>query len=149
MSEVKPLKCPQCEHELPGLPPERCPACRCLLTFRRNDSFEPGTLTPQRLTWGFWLVFLATPLMAVAAMSPRLSPRKWLGSAVDFLPGQEMVLAGTVIGGALASGYFLARTHAQSRTALTIGTILWALGVLIVYAGLTFMGCLMIMGTSR
>ena len=84
--------------------------------------------------------------MAVGmAMSSQLNMFAWLWKAGLFLSPAQAMMTGIVLGGALASGYLLARTHARNRTTLIVATVLWALGVLVAYAGLAFAGCQIIM----
>ena len=139
--DPSPSKCPACGGPFTEVVGERCPNCGAVL--------EPATERPLWRLY-FWLVFLGTPALALgtAMVGPlvmRLMPR---GFPVPFRAATPL---GIVFLGAAISAYLLARAHSKTaRSArdvigLTIG---YTVGLVIVYAAIAFVGCLVVVGIA-
>lgn len=96
----------------------------------------------------FWLCFLLTPAaVLLVALQPNWFKDAVPGSAGQFLRMMAPIgVVGTFAAGALGAGYCLAKLHAKPRTtAGLIGvTIAFAVGLTVVYVGILFVGCLIL-----
>jgi len=93
------------------------------------------------LLWlAFWLLFLGTPFTPLIneLMSRTLHMR------LQFL-NQGVTLIGGIAGGALGAGFILARLHSHSTTQLVLRGILFSIGILLFYATIAFVGCVVLM----
>ena len=153
--------CPKCGHRFPeGNPdPSGCPSCGELGS--SQQVVEPPPLSGpsgldevqtagERRRWRlcFWLCFLLTPAaVLLAVLLPNLFKNVVPGSGGQF----RRLLApfgvfGTFALGALGGGFCLAKLHAKPRTTagLIAVTIALALGLTVVYVGILYVGCLII-----
>lgn len=100
----------------------------------------------DRLRWRicFWLFFLLTPVATVTLLrnSDRLA--QLLPVPVEFLAG------GMAIAGALSASYCLTKLHVKPRTTggVMAVTIVFTVGIFIVYAGIAFVGCVVALSKS-
>lgn len=154
-----PELCPKCGHRFPeGSPnPSWCPGCGELCTSQQVS--DPPPLSEQlgldqhqtpaeRRRWRlcFWLCFLLTPV-AVLLVGLQATLFRGIGSgpAGQFL--RMMVpfgVVGAFAAGALGAGYCLAKLHAKPRTTAGLigATVAFAVGLAVVYLGILFVGCL-------
>jgi len=156
-----PEVCPKCGHRFPEGSPEhsRCPSCGQLCSSQQVGDPPPLPAQPgldrnqtpaERRRWRlcFWLCFLLSPV-AVLLVGMQTSLLRGIGSgpAAQFL--RMMVpfgVLGTFAAGALGAGYCLAKLHAKPRTTggLIGATVAFAVGLTVVYVGILFVGCLVI-----
>lgn len=96
----------------------------------------------------FWLCFLLTP----AAILLIATQANWLGTIFSGSTSQTLATlapfgaVGTFVIGTIGAAYCLAKFHANTRTrAALVGTIiLYVLGLAAAYAGILFVGCLIL-----
>jgi hypothetical protein len=74
----------------------------------------------------FWAVFLATPVVSLLAIR-----------SGGLLP---ILSIGTISG-----GYVLSKLFARSGTDIFLTTVLFSIGLFVVYAGIAFAGCLVVL----
>ncbi|MDB6022084.1 MAG: hypothetical protein JWQ04_1941 [Pedosphaera sp.] len=98
-----------------------CPWCGC--SFKAADN---GGMTRGWLWALFWAVFLGTPAVTLVSISS--------GAGIPLF-----------ITGAIFSGYILARLFAKNKTASVLMTIVFTGLLLVVYGGIAFAGCLVMM----
>lgn len=104
----------------------------------------------ERRRWRlcFWLCFLLTPAaVLLLALQPNLFKNVIPGSAGQFLRMMAPFgVVGTFAAGALGAGYCLAKLHAKPRTTAGLigATVAFAVGLTVVYVGILFVGCLII-----
>lgn len=114
-----------------------------------SPSFDPDERA-ERARWRiyFWLIFLLTPVATtlfgwggsrMLASLPSFLTRSLNGPMIETL---GVML--TPILGALGAGFCLTRLHAKPRTTLglVVYTVAFGAGMLVVYAAIAFVGCL-------
>jgi hypothetical protein len=109
------------------------------------SSPEPSTPPDRRklLWWAFWLVFLTTPVCVLFAPA--------LASKIHFVRGSGVmglnaILAclGSLIGGAGAAGFILARLTSKTNSDFISRGIAYSMGIAALYLILAFAGCLVV-----
>jgi hypothetical protein len=161
-----PRACPKCGHRFPeGTPdPSWCPGCGELCS--GLEVVEPAPLPPppdfeafqtpaERRRWRlcFWLCFLLTPpAVLVTVVLPNLFRSVAPGFAGQFL---RLLAPAGVLGtfalGALGAGFCLAKLHAKPRTTAGLigATVAFAVGLAVVYVGILFVGCLVLVERTK
>ena len=156
-----PEVCPKCGHRFAEGSPDlsSCPSCGELCSSQRVTNPPPLPEAPalhddqtpaERRRWRFcfWLCFLLTPAaVLLLALQPNVFKNVIPGSAGQFLRMMAPFgVVGTFAAGALGAGYCLAKLHAKPRTTagLTGATVAFAVGLTVVYVGILFVGCLII-----
>jgi len=148
------MNCPHCQQTLPAdHSAANCPSCGAALPSAQAAGGAPETSQPSKRIWWltFAIAFLGSPVLAfLSSMSRAGSLRSLLPPFIARLiprSFQSLMLVSpiplVVFAGALVSGYALARIFAKSRTGVWIGTLLLTLGVLVVYVGIVFVGCVL------
>lgn len=119
-------KCRDCGNDISGAiaaGESVCPNCGCY--FR-----TPVTINRRRI-WGlFWAVFLGTPVLTL----------------VSLRSGQGFLL---LIAGAFVAGGILSRLFTKDSSVDILKSILFGVLVLVVYVGIAFAGCLVVMSGMR
>ena len=149
-----PEVCPKCGHRFPegSLIPNRCPGCGELCSNEQvlGPPLEEVQTRGERRRWRlcFWLCFLLTPAaVLLSVLLAGLFSNSASGSAGQF---QRLLAPFGVFPilalGTLGAGYCLAKLHAKPRTtAGLVGvTVAFAVGLTVVYVGILFVGCLVI-----
>jgi hypothetical protein len=99
----------------------------------------------------FWLLFFATPVLAIGALILGWGSIRPISLLFPLLR-LPLQLASPVILviGAGGSGYFLAKRNTQTVAALIVESIVYAFGILIIYAAIVFVGlsCLAIIAAK-
>jgi len=93
------------------------------------------------LLWlAFWCLFLGAPFIPLInqLMSSQLHIR------LQFL-NQGVTLIGGIAGGALGAGFILARLYSHWTAQLVLRGILFSIGILLFYATIAFVGCVVLM----
>jgi hypothetical protein len=80
----------------------------------------------------FWVAFFGSPILGLLAASARV------GGAILFL----------AIPGAMIAGFSLAKVYTKTPVTFIAIGILFTIGVLAVYLGIMFVGCLVILAHS-
>jgi hypothetical protein len=130
---LKYMNCPHCQGELlENYQETRCPNCGCDLAALQKSTVNPGT--PDKAKWGliFWLAFLGTPILVLLAAGARAR-----GGAL-LIP----------VIGAIVAGFSLAKIYTKTPAAFFAVGIIFTIGVLAIYVGIIFVGCLVVMGHS-
>jgi hypothetical protein len=124
------MNCPHCQTQLPeNHAGETCPACGAMVA---KQSKPPDTTVRDKTVYRvvFWLAFLGSPTLCLLLLSQRA------GGGILFI----------LILGAIVAGFSLAKVYAKSAAALISTGILISFGVVIVYVGILFVGCLYAVG---
>jgi hypothetical protein len=126
------MNCPHCQTELPeNYDGASCPSCgRALLT--QLESKSPNATRQDNLVYWviFWAAFFGAPILCL------LAGLAHAGTMVLFLPFL----------GAIFAGFSLAKIYTKTPGAFVIFGIFYTIGVLVVYVGIIFVGCLAVMG---
>ena len=101
--------------------------------------------TPRKKFWWllFWLSFLGTPAAVALTIFIPDFPNPIAVLLKLPVARQDFLIFGSILSGAMFSGFCLAKIFAKSTTALVIGGICCTLGVIALYVGIFFVGCLM------
>ena len=153
--------CPNCQHEFKTVGQTNFVCYRCGHRWHSREGAAGGddsTETPRdRRRWliWFWILFLLGPFLAVLAVpmvfsatATRAFP-SWLQTVVRET-GPFSVLA-PLIAAALGASFCLVRWRRRetSLAGRITATILFAFGLLILYAGIAFAGCVITMSAAR
>jgi DNA-directed RNA polymerase subunit RPC12/RpoP len=126
------MNCLHCQTELPeNYGGTSCPSCgHDILT--QSESKSPNvTRQDKSVYWGiFWITFFGAPILCL------LAGLAHAGSGFLFLP----------ILGAIVAGFSLAKIFTKTPAAFVVSGILFAIGVLVIYVGIIFVGCLVALG---
>jgi hypothetical protein len=153
--------CPKCGQRFPeGITdPGRCPGCGELCSSQQVVDPQSWPEAPgpdevqtrgERRRWRlcFWLCFLLTPAaVLLAALLMSLFRNAVPGSAGQFQRWLAPFGVFPILAlGTLGAGFSLAKLHAKPRTtAGLVGvTVAFAVGLTVVYVGILFVGCLVI-----
>jgi len=127
------MKCPHCQIELPEkFDGPLCPACGSALGPISPPPLPAQYCQPKApgLYWpAFWVVFLGCPALALYSITLKSV------SGLLFFP---MV-------GSVASGFLLARIFNRISMPFVVAWIVFTVGVMVVYFGLVFIGCLVVL----
>ena len=126
------MNCPHCQEELPGnYAGGSCPSCAQDLPAQAEAKPpEPPARNKASCWLVFWLAFFGTPILTFVIVSTRA------GAGILFLP----------VLGALIAGFSLAKVYTKTPGTFIAAGILMSLGVMAIYVGIIFVGCLVIMG---
>ena len=115
------MKCPECGAGVQESAAQRCPQCGGAL----NQGMNRG-----RLWLLFWVAFLLTPVV----------------SAFTLVIGIGILI---LFAGAIFCGNLLAKLFTRTNSRLVLMTFLYTLLVLVVYGGIAFAGCLVMLNGTH
>jgi predicted amidophosphoribosyltransferase len=126
------MNCPHCQSPLPeNNPTGTCPACGRTLTLQSKSHPTDINSQDKSFYWVmFWIAFLGAPAMCLLAVPLRT------GGAILFLPFL----------GAIVAGFSLARVFSKTAEAFVVTGVLLTVGVLVIYVGILFIGCVVALG---
>jgi hypothetical protein len=129
------MNCPHCQTELPeDFADESCPACGRALPTHIEPKASDIVAEEKAMYWGiFWLAFIGAPIICLIALLLRVGP------VFLFLP----------LIGAIIAGFSLAKVYTKTPTSFVVTGILYTLAVLIIYVGILFVGCLVVLSHSN
>jgi len=124
------MNCPACKEILPpDFSEPWCPFCGCDLAHPGSSKLPNITSGKKPNCWPiFWLAFLGAPILGL------LSAFTTSGGATLIFP----------VAGAIVAGFSLAKMFTKSPVAFAIVGISFSLGILVVYVGIIFVGCLVV-----
>ena len=128
------MNCPDCYQELPETPGlESCPKCGYILAKPPAPVPTAAPLQKQTIYWGvFWVAFIVGPLFGILAASTRqIRGALWFS------------LAGPIV-----AGFALAKIFTKTPGMFVLAGIFYAIGVIAIYIGIAYVGCLVIAGGS-
>jgi hypothetical protein len=123
------MNCPHCQKELPDNAAASCPFCQQPLPAIPESSSPTPGVSKSRYWLIFWLAFVGAPALALLSLTTHIGPE------LLFLP----------FVGAVIAGFALAKINSDDTTTIIVTGILYSLGVIIVYVGLLFVGCVVVM----
>jgi hypothetical protein len=129
------MNCPRCYRSLPaGFALAGCPFCGRALQPPIIPAGSESLYPPNRaFCWTiFWIALLGGPALAYLSLVAN--------NDITFL-GNDNTFLGAVIGGAVISGFALARIFSKTVAGLILKGILLAMAAAIVYTGIFFVGC--------
>lgn len=125
------MNCPHCQTQLPeNYEGASCPSCgHALLT--QPESKSPNATRQDKLVhWAiFWAAFFGAPILCLLGSAH-------IGPMILFLP----------ILGAVVAGFSLAKIFAKTPQTFVAYGVLLTIGVLVIYVGIIFVGCLVALG---
>lgn len=126
------MSCPHCQIELPeNYAAGSCPSCgHTLLTPAESKAPESPARNKATYWLVFWLAFFGSPILGLLAGAARVREGILL---LPFL-------------GAMIAGFALAKVFTKTTAAYIATGILFTIGVLAIYLGIIFVGCLVIVG---
>ena len=128
------MNCPHCQAELPSdYIAESCPSCGRHLSTQAEAKPPELPIQSKSIYWlVFWLAFFGSPILGLLAASARL------GGGILFL----------AIPGAIIAGFSLAKVYTKTPATFVAVGILFTVGVLVIYLGILFVGCLVMLKHS-
>ncbi len=126
------MNCPHCQAELPeNDAAQSCPACGRILPPIIESKAPDAVPKDNSLCWmTFWAAFFSFPIICLLGL----------------YAGGNPVFLFLVLIGAIIAGFSLAKIYAKTPTSFVVMGILYTLGVLAIYLGILFVGCLVVAG---
>jgi len=127
------MNCPHCQKSLPaGLAVAGCPFCGGDLRIPTISAGSEELSPPNRaFCWTiFWIALLSGPALAYLSL----------------VAENDNTFLSSVLGGAVISGFALARRFSKTVRALVLKGILFSVAAAIVYTGIFFVGCVIAVG---
>jgi hypothetical protein len=130
------MNCPHCQKELPeNYPADHCLFCGQNLTPTVDPEKTADALprNSSKLWLFFWLSFIGAPVLGL------LSAMAQLAGGIFLFP----------LLGAIAAGFSLSKIYNRSPGVFFMVGVAFSIGILIIYFGIVFVGCLVVMSGSH
>ncbi len=109
---------------------------------------RPPDAHRKLLWWTFWLLFLSTPVLAIAG--PALIP-KFLGVRMGPMIGRFGLigLVGGILGGGFGAGFVLAKLYSANTAEMIRRGIAFGMAILATYGVIAGVGCAFLLSAYR
>ena len=127
------MNCPHCQKELPA-DHKACVCPFCLQNLAASPGAKSGDGSADKsAAWAvFWTAFILTPVLTLGLIGSRSS----------------MILALPILG-AIVAGFALAKVYSKSTAAFIASGILYTFLVVLIYGGILFIGCVVLLSNSH